>query len=190
MGIYDRDYMHERGRESQKRNVRRALNPRRSKAFKFVWFALATIAIYFGAKHALDFRDRVPFPTTGQVLWYIQPAAQQVTGNLTISAPSGKGLNYAVRLDEWATGKPVTLITVRSGETATTPIPLGRYRVTIAKGKTWLGPSKLFGIGGDVREAVDPLDFYRSNQQTFGHRINLDAALRGNMETRPIWFRH
>ncbi len=190
MGIYDRDYMQERWRESPKRNLRRARNPRRPTVFKFIWFATAVVALYFVAKYALDFRDRLPFPATGSALWYSQPASQQVTGNLTITAPGNKGINYVVLLDDWATGKPVTLIPVRDGEAATTQIPLGRYRVTIAKGNRWLGPSKLFGIGGDVQEAVDPLEFYRSGQQTVGHRINLDTTLRGNMATRPSWFRH
>ena len=61
--------------------------------------------------------------------------------------------------------------------------------MTIASGKTWQGTETLFGRGGDVREAVAPMQFYKSEGQSHGHRIDLAQRINGNLQTRPAgWF--
>ena len=63
-------------------------------------------------------------------------------------------------------------------------MPLGRYRITISKGTTWMGPSKLFGLSGESRETVDPIEFYQRGDTNVGIQIELET-LGGNLDTQP-----
>ena len=130
----------------------------------------------------LDRREASPFPPMGEILWY-SASRQPAIATLTMYAPQKSGKNFAVRLDDWGSGSPIALIPVRAGETSVTLMPLGRYRVTIAKGQHWLGPEKLFGRRGQVREAVHSLDFYQRANQTMRQQITLES-LGGNMEMK------
>jgi hypothetical protein len=108
---------------------------------------------------------------------------------LTLQAPVEGKRNFVVRLDDWATGAPVVMIPVRAGESAVTLMPLGRYRMTISKGITWRGMGRQFGIGGETREVVDPVEFYAQGSRIMGQRIALEVPFKGNLETRPSFQR-
>ena len=58
--------------------------------------------------------------------------------------------------------------------------------MTLASGKSWQGPEKLFGVTGDVQVAVEPMHFYRTGNQQMGHRIDLAQRIDGNMQTRAV----
>ncbi len=151
--------------------------------------ALMLIAAAFAVgKYLLELREAIPFPATGTVLWTSPPAGPH-TARLRITAPANTatrdaGVHYVVRLDDWTTKAPLVMIAVRSGETASASIPAGRYRVTIAKGKVWLGFERLFGIGGELREGVLPLEFSGAGAKAEGMEISLDDPSRGGLETR------
>lgn len=55
----------------------------------------------------------------------------------------------------------------------------------VAPGYSWK-PERMFGCGSDVREAVNPIHLYRTENQTMGQHIRLDASVNGNMPTRPV----
>lgn len=184
MGIYERDYMRPRQQPRASRRRTPGAGGAGSLATPIAIVAVVVVALFAVSRQLIDRRHAQPFPPTGEAQWYAPPSASP-TAPLTVSAPAHARLNYIVRLDDWQTRAPLVLIPVRAGETAETPIPLGRYRMTIAKGQRWLGSAQLFGAGGDVREAEHPLEFYRTGRQTMGHRIRLDAALDGNLPTRP-----
>lgn len=152
-------------------------------ALKAVVWVAAFWALFIASNQLLERREATPFPATGEVLWYSSGRLPAIA-TLTMHAPRNSANHFAVRLDDWNTGSPIALIPVRAGETSVTLLPLGRYRVTIARGQHWLGPEKLFGRNGEVREAVHPLDFYQRANQTMGHRITLES-LQGNMEMKP-----
>ncbi|MCC2677346.1 MAG: hypothetical protein K0R58_4293 [Ramlibacter sp.] len=179
MGLQDREYMHERHRESLRRPKPRA-------GADFPWKnALMVIALMaFGVFVVTRWDGRhesLPFPSTGEVIWY--------TGEMDgegIAAPPDHQRNYAVQLGDWATGKVIATIPIRAGETARLRVPLGQYSITIANGERWFGPEKLFGSSGELRRAVTSMHFYRSGQQTTGHRIDLAKRVDGNLETRPV----
>lgn len=63
-------------------------------------------------------------------------------------------------------------------------MPLGRYRMTIHKGKVWQGSSRMFALGSDSREVVQPVELYRTGNTIMGQRIVLET-IGGNMETKP-----
>lgn len=212
MGLYDRDYMRNRHRESSyvRRSVSR-ITPRRS--WSTWWVALAMIGAlvllavlskrhreYASSLPALPTVPTVltvptapavsaePFPATGEVRWYVSPPEKDGAKDgapLSIAAPAEGNRNYVVRLNEWNGDGLVAIIPIRGGETAQVVVPLGRYRITIASGKSWQGPEKLFGFTGEVKVAVDPMDFYRTGNKTMGNTIDLRSRINGNMQTRP-----
>ena len=181
MGLYDRDYLRER--RTTRFRIRKKLN------FRSDWAKVAIVVAALGmiftlARYSLDQRNLVPFPPTGEVQWY-SPEEQPHTASLTIFAPAESNRNYVVRLDDWVSKAPIAMIPIRGGDTATVKVPLGRYRIIMASGTTWQGSVKMFGFAGEIKEAVDPLEFYRTDNQTVGHHIDLRNRLDGNMPTRP-----
>jgi hypothetical protein len=145
---------------------------------------LIAAAVFYATKRFSDSKYETEFPASGDAFWYVnvEPAA---SAGLTIRAPTSPGDNYVVRLSDWETRRPTVLVPVRPGETATVQVPLGRYRVTMANGRRWLGPERLFGHSSNLREAVDPMEFYRVGNVTRGHTISLDSTMNGNMPTQP-----
>lgn len=183
MSLSDRDYMYEpRAFRGRRKGVTQRVHGRWAIARIAAFWVAALLAIFSVSGRLLDPNEAMPFPPTGETLWY-SANRQPAIATLTMYAPHKSGKNFAVRLDDWGSGSPVALIPVRAGETSVTLMPLGRYRVTIAKGQHWLGPEKLFGRRGEVREAVHSLDFYQRTNQTMGHRITLES-LEGGMEMK------
>jgi len=183
MGVQDREYM--RRAEPTRRarsNISSATNWTR--ILGTVGFFLALIA---GGTYAFqllsDSKFVVPFPATGEAFWYTTPQPGD-RAKLTITAPPVAAVNYAVRLDEWESHRPIAMVPVRAGEVGVIDVPLGRYRITIAKGLKWQGPERLFGTASEIQEAVDPMEFYRVGTSLTGHTISLDSSLNGNMATR------
>ena len=128
-----------------------------------------------------------PFPATGAVRWFIPAPANGVndTAPLTITGFAETGRHVVVRLDTWEAHAPIAMIPIRSGETATLQVPLGRYRITYAPNAAWQGEFKLLG---EVQEGVEPLEFCRTGNQRMGHRIDLNGRLNGNLKTRRASF--
>lgn len=140
------------------------------------------ISAYFQSRHA-----KAPFPVTGAVRWFIPAPANGVndTAPLTITGLAEAGRHAVVRLDTWEGHAPVVMIPIRSGETATLQVPLGRYRITYAPNAAWQGELKLLG---EAQEGIEPLEFYRTGNQRMGHRIDLNGRLNGNLKTRRASF--
>ena len=183
MSLSERDYMYEpRAFRGRRRGITQRVHGRWTTARMAAFWVAALWVTFFVLTRLLDRREATPFPPTGETLWY-SASRQPAIAMLTMHAPQKSGKNFAVRLADWDTGSPIALIPVRAGETSVTLIPLGRYRVTIAKGQHWFGPEKLFGRRGEVREAVHSLDFYQRANQTIGHRITLES-LKGGMEMK------
>jgi hypothetical protein len=131
----------------------------------------------------LSSHETVKFPATGAVRWYIPAAANGPGGvaPLTITGLVDVGQNVVVRLDVWEARTPIAMIPIRGGETATLQVPFGRYRITYAPNATWQGEFKLLG---EAQEGVEPLEFYRVENQLMGHSIDLNGRINGNLKTR------
>lgn len=104
--------------------------------------------------HILTRFASTPFPETGAVRWFIPAPANGVndTAPLTITGFAETGRHVVVRLDTWEAHAPIVMIPIRSGETATLQVPLGRYRITYAPNAAWQGEFKLLG---EAQEGVD-----------------------------------
>ncbi|MBZ8142797.1 hypothetical protein CLD22_23240 [Rubrivivax gelatinosus] len=183
MGIQDRDYWKEDTRRPAM--ARPATGAARLVPVSWrpwlLWLALLALGTA-GAAAWLKLRQGQPFPPTGTVHWYV--ALPDVPmAPLTLQAPAGRS-HYTVRLDDWVSGAPLALIPVRAGETARLQVPLGRYRVTVAKGLAWQGVDASFGYRSRHQQSTQPLEFYRIGNQTFGHTITLET-LAGNLPMAP-----
>lgn len=190
MGIYDRDYMRNRGRDAVRSSTTSRPGTRSpsktSSTVKGVLLWLAVIVfVTYGFKWLLDGRTSQAFPATGEVAWYVDPR-QGPTAPLTIQAPAKSDANFVVLLDHWTSKSPVAMVPVRSGEVARLQVPLGQYRITLVKGTGWQGSERLFGRNLSSREVVHPLNFAMVGNQITGHVIQLETPA-GNLETRPSW---
>lgn len=186
MGLIDRDYMNNRDSKPRRTGGRNVASRRRGSMSVFqrsmAWL-IVILVVYITAKFLMEKKHAKPFPESGTVQWYTIFQSPKIA-MLTLTAPAHSKRNFAVLLDDWATASPVALIHVRGGESSVTLMPLGRYRMTVAKGSTWLGSGRLFGIGGEIQEAVDPIEFHQAGNQITGHRIELET-IGGNMEMQP-----
>ncbi len=192
MGVQDRDWYRDAARERERGRPRYPARGSRTAAGGNWWailkFALAGCLIAAAAFSATtrfsDSKYETPFPASGDAYWYlnVDPTA---SAGLTVRSPTAVGDNYVVRLSNWETRRPTVLVPVRPGETATVQVPLDRYWVTMANGRRWLGQERLFGHSSNLREAVDPMEFYRVGNVTTGHTIALDSTMNGNMPTQP-----
>lgn len=140
------------------------------------------ISAYFQSRQA-----KAPFPMTGAVRWFIPAPANGANdlAPLTITGFAEAGRHAVVRLDTWEAHAPVVMIPIRSGETATLQVPLGRYRITYAPNTAWQGELKLLG---ETQEGIEPLEFYRTDNQRMGQRIDLNGRLNGNLKIRRASF--
>ncbi|RZS53142.1 hypothetical protein [Sphaerotilus mobilis] len=207
MGIHDRDYYRDhhrqqrgarQGQQGQQRKadplrsfpqpqqLRPHLDPSRwrgatARSPWMLWCGLILggllVAFVIGG-----LRRQQPFPSPGTVHWYVADTPGP-TAPLTLQAPYTGPADFAVRLDHWDTHAAVALVPIRSGQSTSLDMPLGRYRMTIMKGLIWQGPGKLFHITTDAREVVEPIEFTRVGNNFSGHTIQLET-LGGNMDTR------
>jgi hypothetical protein len=178
MGVYERDWM----RRGPTASVRSFPTRRRwSLPAWAIWLVIALV-VFALARWLVEVRRSVPFPSTGAVQWYVD-TTNRPTARLTVQTPPSSPLNFVVRLDQWEGSAPVAMIPVRGGESASVAVPLGRYRVTVIKGKGWQGPERLFGMLTNAQEGVHPLEFYRTGNTVMGHTLHVER-LNGNMETR------
>ena len=187
MGLSDRDYYREHHKQrtaSTSCSAARSLGNARSWSGWIAW-ALLIVTGTIGVKWALDARHSMPFPASGQVHWYIDHPSGPLAP-LTVKAPNNTDAYFVVQLDQWDARTPVAMIPVRGGDVAQVQVPLGRYRVTIAKGSRWKGPGRLFAATEYSKEAVHPLEFFRVDNQINGQIIQLET-FNGNMETIPKW---
>ena len=189
MGVQDRDYM----RRDSSPPLRHRQTWHSAPADWPQWWRNAGYAAIFLivgawlfvlARDYIAAREAVPFPESGAVHWYAVPT-DSGRAQFTVTAPAGSRFQYAVRLNDWESGKAVLLVPVRAGDTARAEVPLGRYRVTIIKGRNWRGPGRYFGTESQITETIYPMEFYRVGNSTTGHTLQLDSGPTGNLETQP-----
>ncbi|MDB5825660.1 MAG: hypothetical protein JWR21_4364 [Herminiimonas sp.] len=79
--------------------------------------------------------------------------------------------HHIVELTDDSSGTPVLSVFVRNGEVATIKVPLGTYKVNMAKGSRWYGETKLFGTYMRVAQGIAPLEFTAIRNPITGHNL-------------------
>jgi hypothetical protein len=62
-----------------------------------------------------------------------------------VKVTAEKGADYVIKLVNVADAKDQIVIFLRGGESSSTKVPLGRYRILGASGHVWYGRDELFG---------------------------------------------
>jgi hypothetical protein len=220
MGLADRDYMHERHREREKIRINiynpkafrggRAAPSRwdgwgdggirqpdvklpKTAIVQFIAFWLIIIAAIYGAYNFFQREPSppLPLPENGSVTIYSMVPDHVPTGPFQIEVSPGQSeKHYFITASDWHTSVPVRGVFVRSGHTAKIQLPLGAYRISIAEGKEWYGPQRLFGRKTVIKEGVHPISLYPEAHQGHtrirGHVITLPGTVAGNFRTKDV----
>jgi hypothetical protein len=94
--------------------------------------------------------------------------------------------NYLVKLVDVETRKDAEIIFLRSGESVTVDVPLGKYEVRYASGEKWYGLENYFGPMTDYNKADQLFSFTIIGNQVSGYEITLYKVVNGNLPTIHI----
>jgi len=123
-----------------------------------------------------------PLPFNGSKSTYYRAEA---VAPLTISTRQGTG-HYFVKIVDWATDAPVMTVFVRSGQSVSTKVPLGSYKIKYAAGSQWYGKTYLFGPETSYSMADKQFDFAEIGNQVSGFTVELFLQPNGNLRTKRI----
>ena len=101
-------------------------------------------------------------------------------------ATSDSGHHYFVKVTPPDSTRSVATVFIRSGEQTEVRVPLGRYVVKYAVGRSWHGASCLFGAETSFHQAARVLHFQRDGNRISGYRIELILQTSGNLRTKTI----
>jgi hypothetical protein len=99
------------------------------------------------------------------------------------------GADYLIKLVNAANEKDQIVIYVKGGETYSTKVPLGGYRIRAATGETWYGRNDLFGPDTHFfrLRGESPVFYFRQAGRTIhGMKLRLGKVIGGNMEEEKI----
>jgi hypothetical protein len=112
------------------------------------------------------------------------------------SIESEAGTNYLIKLVNVANDKDQILIYVKGGETYSTKVPLGSYRIRAASGQTWYGREDLFGPEtqffrlrskkGSSLEEAPVFRFTQQGNKITGTKLSFKKVFDGNMDQEKI----
>ena len=123
-----------------------------------------------------------PLPFNGSESTY---SVAEAVAPLTISTRQGTG-HYFVKIVDWTTDAPVLTVFVQSGQSVSTKVPLGSYRIKYAAGSQWYGETYLFGPDTGYSMADKRFDFREIGNQVSGFTVELFLQPNGNLRTKRI----
>jgi hypothetical protein len=94
--------------------------------------------------------------------------------------------HFLVKVAQWDSNAIVATMFVRAGQSATTNLPLGSYRIKYATGKVWYGEEYLFGKSTLYHRADSRFDFQKKGTQAVGYTIELFLQTDGNLRTTDL----
>lgn len=125
-----------------------------------------------------------PTPPTGR-MHILRKRSREITAPLTIVTYGGSP-NYYVKLVDLNTQSPVLFLFIRSGESVSAQVPLGRYELLLANGGIWYGEAYLFGPRTAYTKADAQLVFEREGDKVAGYTLQLEKQVDGNLGETPI----
>jgi hypothetical protein len=114
-----------------------------------------------------------------------------------LTIESEAGTNYLVKLVNAADENDQIMVYVKGGESYSTKVPLGSYRIRAASGNTWYGRSELFGPDteffrlrgkkGSSIEETPLFQFKREGNKILGMTLSFKKVSYTNMEAGKDW---
>lgn len=96
------------------------------------------------------------------------------------------GNHYFVKVVDWYTNKPISAIFIHGGDSISTVLPIGSYKIRYATGGTWYGNRYLFGPSTSYSEADARFDFKTEEDHVSGYTVELYLQHDGNLRTKRI----
>jgi ribosomal protein S27AE len=124
----------------------------------------------------------LPLPFNGSQKTY---SSADAVAPLTISTRQGTG-HYFVKIVDWTTDALVMTVFVRSGQSVSTKVPLGSYKIKYTAGNQWYGETYLFGPDTSYNMADKQFDFEEIGNQVTGFTVELFLQPNGNLNTKRI----
>jgi hypothetical protein len=149
-------------------------------------FLIAAIAIAFiyGIRNHITYESSpaAALPDNGSIIQYKQvDPSLPVAPFKVITDPQATTTYYLVLASDWNTSLPVVAMFVFGGREAETLLPVGEYKISIAKGSTWYGIGHLFGSKTEFTQGTKPISLYQAApQRTVGATIDLRKKSNGN----------
>lgn len=138
-----------------------------------------------GTQESVPFEEPTrPLPPTGR-MHILRKRLRDVKAPLNIVTYAG-GPNYYLKLVDLSTQSPVLFLFIRSGESISTEVPLGRYEVRLANGGSWYGETYLFGPQTNYSKADSELTFERDGDKVAGYTLQLQKQVDGNLKETQI----
>jgi hypothetical protein len=133
---------------------------------------------------ALFNESRRPLPPSGR-MHISRKRSHDATGPLNIVTYRDSP-NYYLKLVDLNTQTPVLFLFIRSGESVSTEVPLGRYELRLADGGNWYGEEYLFGPTTSYSKADAELTFEREGGKIAGYTLQLEKQVDGNLRETQI----
>jgi hypothetical protein len=137
---------------------------------------------------ARDDKGALPSPPTSTIA---KSRRKNAIAPLTIGSEAGT--NYLVKLVNVADEKDQIMIFVKGGESYSTKVPLGSYRIRAASGSTWYGRNDLFGpetqffrLRSKKDDESSVFKFTQQSNKILGMTISFKKVFQGNMEQEKI----
>jgi len=89
--------------------------------------------------------DEVPFPPNASSRYLTQIPADQFTAELVVLAPQDSEMYNVIKVERAAGSEPIVVVYIEPGRQVRMFLPPTKYRIKLARGKTWLGDKDLFG---------------------------------------------
>lgn len=89
--------------------------------------------------------DAVPFPPNASSRYLTNMAAEHFTSELVVQAPQDAEVYNVIKIERAAGGEPIVMVYIEPGRQVRMLLPPSKYRIKLARGKTWLGDKDLFG---------------------------------------------
>lgn len=103
-----------------------------------------------------------------------------------LTIKTARGYDYFVRIVSATTGSRVMEVYIVGGDTFEGELPLGSYEIRYASGKTWYGPTLLFGPSTVYSKADRIFSFIQTTDSVNGYTIELIRQAGGNLRTSSI----
>lgn len=130
--------------------------------------------------------DRLsPSPSSLPASGLFDPEPAGGIAPVTLQADSS-GLHHFIKILSAADQTTATTAFLRSGEALQIHLPLGRYTIRYATGRTWYGPDYLFGTETLYSSQEKTYVLHRTGNRVNGYRIHLTIRPNGDTASRIL----
>ncbi len=151
---------------------------------KPIWIGVCTLIALGGlaAAYLRWAKPAHPLPVNGTTTNY---SKRDAIVPLSISIHAGTGSCF-VKITAWTSGATTMTVFVRAGQSATTKVPFGSYRIKYATGDQWGGETVLFGPDTSYAMVDKRFDFVQTDDPKKSPPVEQFLQLNGTLRESKI----